>query len=315
MKLLKSQPQIPASPRRRGGISGAAFSLVEIMVVVALLSLIILALMTVFNSTQTAFRASVTQTDVQEGSRMAMDMITTDLRAMTPSGGTNNGAANFYANTNFFYYSDFNEPLVQSLAPGSILRVNVLEDMFILTKVNTTWTGIGYVVDFGSKKYVNPLYRFSQSMDEGAGNPLVLYTNFMGKVAYNLGQEYQSVPNADTNWSSMGRLLTGVVHFAVRAYGTNGQWLSAVCTNGPAQINYFTNVFGTGGLIAFSNTVPAMVELQMGVMEDRALRHAEGLVDVSPTFSRSNYLASQAGKVHLFRQQVTIPNFDPAVYP
>ena len=40
-----------------------AFTLVEVMVVVTLLSLIVLALMTVFNSTQAAFRASVTQTE------------------------------------------------------------------------------------------------------------------------------------------------------------------------------------------------------------------------------------------------------------
>ena len=43
--------------------------------------------MAVFNSTQTAFRASVTQTDVLEGGRAAMDMIAGDLREMAPSLG------------------------------------------------------------------------------------------------------------------------------------------------------------------------------------------------------------------------------------
>ena len=321
MKFSRPQNQMPARSRRGGGVLGAAFSLVEIMVVVALLSLIILALMTVFNSTQTAFRASVTQTDVQEGGRMAMDMITADLRAMTPSYGTNYGTINFYANTNFYYAATanepFNEPLIQSLAPGTAFRTNVLEDVFILTKANTTWTGVGYVVDFGSTEYVNPLYRYSKSMNERAGDPLTLFTNFIDIVNYNLAAEYSN-PTASgnfTNWTSMGRLLTGVVHFAVRAYGTNGQWLSILCTNGPSGIYYPPLVLNTGGLVTYSNTVPAMVELQLGVLEDRALRHAEGLPDVSPAYSRSNYLAAQAGKVHLFRQQVTIPNFDPAAYP
>ena len=68
----------------------SAFSLVELLVVITLLSLIVLALMAVFNSTQTAFRASVTQTDVLEGGRAAMDMMTADLRQMAPSlGGSN----------------------------------------------------------------------------------------------------------------------------------------------------------------------------------------------------------------------------------
>ena len=39
------------------------------LVTLALLSLIVLALMTVFNSTQTAFRASLTQTDILESGR------------------------------------------------------------------------------------------------------------------------------------------------------------------------------------------------------------------------------------------------------
>ena len=64
-----------------------AFTLVEVMVVMALLSLIVIALMGVFSSTQAAFRASVTQTDVLEGGRAAMDLIAGDLRAMTPSLG------------------------------------------------------------------------------------------------------------------------------------------------------------------------------------------------------------------------------------
>ncbi len=56
--------------------------MVELLVTMTLLSLIVLALMAVFNSTQKAFRANVTQTDVLEGSRAAMDMIATDLRIM-----------------------------------------------------------------------------------------------------------------------------------------------------------------------------------------------------------------------------------------
>ena len=84
-----------------------AFSLIELMVVMALLSLIVLALMAVFTSTQRAFRASVTQTDMLEGSRAALDLITTDLRAMTPSDGASNGisgAVNFLASDNNLYY-------------------------------------------------------------------------------------------------------------------------------------------------------------------------------------------------------------------
>ena len=61
------------------------FTMVEILVTMVLLSLIVLALMTVFNSTQKAFRASLTQTDFLESGRLAMGLITGDLETMAPS--------------------------------------------------------------------------------------------------------------------------------------------------------------------------------------------------------------------------------------
>ena len=64
-----------------------AFTLIEILVVVVLMSFIVLALMAVFNSTQAAFRASLTQTDVLEGGRSVMGLIKSDFESMTPSFG------------------------------------------------------------------------------------------------------------------------------------------------------------------------------------------------------------------------------------
>ena len=62
----------------------------------------------------------------------------------------------------------------------------------------------------------------------------------------------------------------------------------------------------------FSNAVPASVELELGVLEDRPLARAESL---SQNYTaQTNYLAQQAGAVHLFRQRVTIPNVDPTAY-
>jgi prepilin-type N-terminal cleavage/methylation domain-containing protein len=71
----------------RSAFSDRGFSLVELLVAMTLLTLIVLALMAVFSSTQRAFRASVTQTDVLEGSRAAIDLISTDLRNLTPCDG------------------------------------------------------------------------------------------------------------------------------------------------------------------------------------------------------------------------------------
>jgi hypothetical protein len=67
-----------------------------------------------------------------------------------------------------------------------------------------------------------------------------------------------------------------------------------------------------------SNTLPASVEIQLGVLEDRTLQRATSLSTNSPGSGflspQLNYMAQQAGKVHLFRQRVTIPNCDPTAY-
>jgi hypothetical protein len=55
------------------------------------------------------------------------------------------------------------------------------------------------------------------------------------------------------------------------------------------------------------------VEIQMGVLEDRTLQRASTWPNNST--NQISYLAQQAGKVHVFRQRVSIPNLDPAAYP
>jgi type II secretory pathway pseudopilin PulG len=283
-----------------------AFTLVEILVVVVLMALIVLALMAVFSSTQAAFRASLTQTDVLEGGRAAMGMFKSDLESMTPSFGVSNGAVNFYANTNIYQYQSGFAPLVQSLVgvnDPNTRRTNVLENFFILTRQNTTWTGIGYIVDTTSTNYLNPLYRFSMSTNVMAANPAVLYTNFL-----------------NTSFTNMSHLMDGVVHLTVRASDPNGYWMTNVyefyggrtVTN--RNVWFSTPVLGEVGFYMFSNTLPASVEIQLGLLEDRTLQRAESLPNAPPAWAQSNYLARQAGKVHLFRQRFPIRNVDPSAY-
>jgi hypothetical protein len=62
----------------------------------------------------------------------------------------------------------------------------------------------------------------------------------------------------------------------------------------------------------FSNTLPAAVEIELGALEDRTLQRAESFAG-SPA-AQINYLQQQAGKVHIFRQRISIPNVDPSAY-
>ena len=302
-----TSPQWTSFPLRRSGTriarpSGTnAFTLVEILVVVVLMALIVLALMAVFSSTQAAFRASITQTDVLEGGRSVMGLIKSDLEPMTPSFGVSNGAVNFYANTNIYQYQFGSAPLVQSLAGSNSNRTDVLENFFILTRQNTTWTGIGYVVDTTATNYFNPLYRFSMSTNVMAANPAMLYTNFL-----------------NASFTNMSHLMDGVVHLTVRACDPNGYWMTNVyefyggrnVTN--RNVWFSTPVLGEVGFYMFSNTLPASVEIQLGLLEDRTLQRAESLAN-NPT-AQMAYLSNHVGQVHLFRQRVWIRNVDPSAY-
>jgi len=295
----------------------SAFTLIEVMVAMALLSVIVIALMTVFSSTQSAFRASVTQTDVLESGRATMDLITGDLRAMAPSMGISNkvinvpnydgpGPVNFYVGTN--YYG--NPPLTNSLVASSSERINIQQDVFILSRGNLdgvpTWTGTGYAV-YLSTNNLYSLYRFSASypVAQSLSASNLFWSDF---------QNFLAAPNsANSNYS---HLVDGVVDFQIRAYDAGGR---PILTN---RINIFTNAFGFSAtpprvyyadhsVYFFSNAVPASVEIEMATLEDRALQRAE-----SRPFGplRTKYLEDQAAKVHVFRQRVAIPNVDPSVY-
>ncbi|MGH7939841.1 MAG: prepilin-type N-terminal cleavage/methylation domain-containing protein, partial [Limisphaerales bacterium] len=314
---VAAQMGMAASNRKSNG----AFTLVEILVTLVLLSLIVLALMAVFSGIQRAFRASLTQTDTLEGGRAVMDLIANDMENMTPSYGAfyavynpntspplnTFGPVNFSAQS--VAYSSPPSPLYQPLisSPTGRMRTNILENIFILSKDNIngvrSWIGTGYSVSTNLPDgTLYPLFRFYMTTNASSGFPgaLDLYTNFVGCNYTN-----------STQWS---HLMDGVVDLTARAYDTNGVWM----TNGytfPLSF-HVQNVFVLGSTLGESqlwfgsNAVPASVQIEMGTLEDRALEHAEGLSGVN----QSNYLANDAAQVHIFRRRVWIRNMDPTAY-
>ena len=60
-----------------------------------------------------------------------------------------------------------------------------------------------------------------------------------------------------------------------------------------------------------SNAIPASVEVELGILEERAAERARSIT--SPT-ARYNYLTNEVGKVHLFRWRVPVRNVDPRAY-
>ena len=276
----------------------------EILVVVVLMSLIVLALMAVFNSTQAAFRASITQTDVLEGGRSVMGLIKNDLESLTPT-------YLYPANSSPNFYAAVSNSFPQTLTGSTASRTNIMEDVFFITRQNQTWKGVGYFV------------RTNVLLAGGIATPGILYrfeTNNsaadFARASTNLFGVFNRVRNPGSGLPAPGKtlpvgvsqILAGVMSFKVRAFDTNGFWITA----GRANFVAITNVNSPEVILCafYSNAVPAAVEVELGVLEDHALQRVQSLGGLT----QSNYLAQQAGKVHVFRQRFPIRNVDPSAY-
>jgi hypothetical protein len=305
-----------------------AFSLVEILVVMGLLTVIILGLMAMFHQTQRAFRLGMTQTDVLESGRIVTDMMVRELEQMTPSGlnGANFNSGNFYSalingGSPPFATPAVYTPFLQPLPGGNGQRMNLLDDVFFIIRQNQTWTGIGYFVrsndNFaGVWSPVGTLYRFET-------NATVMDFPYSASASsFFYGFKTAAVPSPIVpSGVRVSKILDGVIHFRVRAYDINGNWINP----NPEYFNsnVSTNILGKYTLASslnpsleanyffYSNAVPAFVELELGILEQQTLERYRSI----PVYTeQTNFLAHQAAHVHLFRQRIAIRNLDPSAY-
>jgi hypothetical protein len=318
-----------AAGARRGGPGrrcAGAFSLVEVLIVTAILSVIILGLVAMFGQTQRAFRLGMTQVDVMEGGRMASELFQRELEQMTPSyqprvGRLPNNTPiiqpNFAA-----YMSDF-APLLQALPGSTRQRTNLLYDLFFVTRRNQDWVGIGYFV-----RVANPVNGALSLPVASVPSPTLLAgtlyrfeTNAPPLSGRTIGQMYDEFSRATLNAARASKILDGVLHLRVRAYNTNGQWIlydrgpygvSASGSQTNATVILSDVVPGEVAQYFFlSNAVPASLDLELGVLEDEAWERYRALPDAQ---SRYRYLTNLTGRVHLFHQRITVRNVDPNAY-
>jgi type II secretory pathway pseudopilin PulG len=312
----------------------AGFSLIEIMVAVGLLSFIILGLLMVFSQTQRAFRVSMTQTDVLEGGRSIMEMISREVEQAAPChspdffiGNVRRQATNFFTE-----FSNLGSPLIQDLPGAGAVRpqrTNYVQRFFFLTKVNQDWIGTGYELLYDDPNgWVGSLYRWSMTNRFRPG-PIDVSAFFLLNL------------NATNPY--MSRIADNVVHLRVRPFAANG---FPIVGDGKhvypvARTNALTpadNVnFGLGyGIVAntflfpsitapdrmlgcyfFNNAMPAAVEIELGLLEPRVVQRYRSIPVSTPAgvATAREYLSRHAGEVHLFKQRIPIRNADPSVFP
>ena len=324
----------------------SAFSLIELLVTVTLLTFIIFGLLLMFNQTQRAFKNGMAQVDILEGGRASMDMMVRDLQQMTPTQGPDFYVQRLFQHTvNFLAELDpkFSNPLLQGLpgatnAGAQIPRTNVLQHFFFQTRQNQDWIGTGYiVVPDDANGVVGSLYRFCITNTPRFG-PNTNCLAFLNVVS-------ASLPVIQARCS---RIADGVVHLRLRPFDVNGAPLTAsisldandrtspwglllLSTNTPPLAGV-TSGFGKAMIncsavlrtansvllddvdcLLWSNAVPAYVELELGILEPDNLKRYRALAAAGSVVQR-NYLYNHVAQVQIFRQRVPTSNVDFTAY-
>ncbi len=295
-----------AGPGGTGGPNEprSAFSLIEILVVVALLSVIILGLVAMFGQTQRAFRTGMTQSDVLAAGRLVSDMSRRELEQIAPA---HQFAPNFYAQVP--RDANYNTPFVQPLPGSTFDRTNLIHDLFFVSKRNRDWVATGYFV-----RVSDPVSGNLSLSPLGVGTLYRFETNAAALSGRTVADMFIEFDQARLNENRATRVAEGVVAFKVRTFDTNGTWIVT---------NYNFNIIGTnrlypaatiGGEIDlyqfWSNAVPAAVELELGILEDKVWQRFKA----QPAIAQYKYLTNQVGRVHLFRQRVAVRSLDPIAY-
>jgi type II secretory pathway component PulJ len=269
------------NPRRRQ----AAMTLLEIMVASTLLLVIVFGLTAMFNQTQRAFQTGIKQSDVLEGGRAIVELIVRDLEQLrAPQIDAILNAEN--PAITHLYSAPLGWPNPPVAAPIDNLfggaRGTELHECWFLTQENNRWNTLGYLV------------RASQDADTdslrlGYGTLFRYSKDTPATVLTNAGTEFFKPRTADEIIRDFHRVADGLVHFRLWPYDANGLLI--------------TNQVSLDELVFAHNNVPSYLELEIGILEPRALQELKGI----PNEQRArDYLSRNRHRIHVFRQQVAV---------
>ena len=306
------------------------------MIAMALLTFIVIGLLAMFHQVQKAFRSSINESDILEAGRSVSEMIARDLEQMVATSISSTSMVtlqplNFFAVVSPDFGTSLQQPLPGSPPPpNQMLRTNVVQTMFFVSRVNQDWIGTGYQVrpDYANAG-IGTLYRYT--------------TNVPKARAWQLSQLFlNELPPAGTDPTNknLNRVADGVIDFRVRAFDTNGVEITLTNTspvqqlafpalvNGVRQLVPIQNSYGswdpTNGQYNYyfvSNAIPATLELEMAFLEthllDRYRGISAGLTAPPPQAiqdAQRQFLSNHVANVHVFRQRVPIRNVDSLAY-
>ena len=321
--------------------SRRAFTILELLVAVSVMTLVIYVLYALFNQTQMALRKNASQVDVNEGGRAAMEMIVRELSQMEVSGYpaiiiTNNQQVLTYSgSTSFFsrvtpgesvalrlaYQSDAMPPVEDPWAIEQGYRTNFLQDFTFTSRGDSGFHVTSYrVIDVDSGVGTLARYRTNGTLRVTApGQALLNKTGIFNRFYFE--------PVANTSAEAFEPITDGVIHLRITPYdqlgrplgydrmfydplglnlerrGAAGQALFQMNTNRPVDGTLMQDRYDQSQA-QFYGALPSYFDVEMAVIAPRVLKQVRSLPPDPKV--RANFLGRQIGKVTLFRQRVPI---------
>ena len=260
------QPAVRQTASRRYG-----FSLVEIMVAVALMTIIMLGLLAMFYQTQRAMRVGSAQVDVMGTGDAAIRMMASELKQVVAAGSSD------FPNLEV---TDRYAPLLwaRNFTVSGNPQSTHLRELFFLRRENDDWIGTGYFVDpVTDQGGAGSLYRFEWREPVTRSNALdVIYNQF--KTA---------------RTATVPRLADRVAHLQLFAFNADGVPFP------------YTNK------LSFAETnLPSYIDLELGVIEPKPYDRFKARYDTNnPGVSAPaalGYLTTQIDRLHIFRERIPI---------
>ena len=316
-----------------------AFTLLELLVAVSVMTLVIYVLYALFDQTQMALRKNAAQVDVNEGGRAAMEMIVRELSQMEVSGYpaiTNlqtkvisPGSTSFFSrvtpgNKALFlaYQSDAMPPVEDAWAKEQGFRTNILQDFTFTSRGDSGFFVTSYrVIDVANgigtlaRCRINGTLPVPPPKDQARYNKTERFNFFFFEPIVNAtNRVFEAVADGVihlriTPYDQLGRPLGHGSRYYdplglnLERRGAAGQALFLIDTNRPVDGTLMQDRYAQSQA-QFYGALPSYFDVEMAVLEPQIVKQARALPEVARV--QTNFLGRQIGKVTLFRQWVPI---------
>jgi hypothetical protein len=293
----------PSSFQRR------AFTLVEILTALAITTIIVIALVSMFNASTKALQVANRQTDIWESARATFGILKREIGEVT-AGGLPERVHLFSANDPAAFY----ELAIPNLPrPTPILR----KDIYLLTRENDQWTANVFLL--GRDRQSDPdsavatLYHYRKSypavtafddnqldIDVNLGVPPLKLPLPLAQARDALDKNLDDLADGRPPDGTVNAMAKGIVHLQLVAYAADGRAFTNSLELAALPDDHY-NVRDT--LWFQGDILPASLDLEMFVLEPDRIE--EFRAQAGP-IARQLYLEKHINSIQLFRTRIPI---------